>query len=215
LDSISLALRDQQAGIARATHQKQVGSFDKWRRFLETVGIDDEWLDRFSKPQRTHILCAFAAACRRNKCGKTGKQLLTSNTVKATITHVRSTFRSNLRSDPALDVDDKPLIFLVRQLKGYTDTDAPPKQQTALPLSVFHALHDNIFTPLDEAMGRLACGAFFFGMRSCEYLTVQGTRKTKRLKLRNIRFFKNNVQIPDQRSPLVLMANSVSITFEF
>ena len=80
---------------------------------------------------------------------------------------------------------------------------------------MFHALHDNTFTPLDEAMGQLACGAFFFGMRSCEYLTVQGTRKTKRLKLRNIRFFKNNVQIPDQRSPLVLMANSVSITFEF
>ena len=127
------------------------------------MGIDDELLDNFAKPQRTHILCAYEATCRRNKCGKSNKKLLTGNTIKATITHVRSTFRSNLRSDPALNVDDKSSTFLKRQLEGYADTDAPPKYQKALPLSVFHALHDNIFTPLDEAMGKLACGAFSLG----------------------------------------------------
>ena len=100
-------------------------------------------------------------------------------------------------------------------MKGYTDADPLPRQQKALPLSVFHALHNNTFTPLDEALGQLACGAFFFGMRSCEYLTVQGTRKTRRLKVRNIRFFKNNTEVVDQLSPLVLQAETVSITFEF
>ena len=72
----------------------------------------------------------------------------------------------------------------------------------------------NRFTPMDETLGQLAGGAFFFGMRSCEFLTVKGTRKTKRLKVRNIRFFKNNIEIKD-KSRLILYADTVSITFEF
>jgi len=40
-------------------------------------------------------------------------------------------------------------------------------------------------------------------------------RKTKRLKIRNIRFFKNNVEIRDKTSALILFADTVSITFEF
>ena len=40
-------------------------------------------------------------------------------------------------------------------------------------------------------------------------------RKTKRLKIRNIRFFKNNVEIRDNTSALILFAETVSITFEF
>ena len=64
-------------------------------------------------------------------------------------------------------------------------------------------------------MGQLCCGAFFFGMRSCEYLTVTGRRKTKRLKIRNIRFFRNNKEIKDKQGDLTQFADTVSITFEF
>ena len=64
-------------------------------------------------------------------------------------------------------------------------------------------------------MGQLVCGAFFFGMRSCEYLTVTGLRKTKRLKVKNVRFFKNNIEIIDKYSPLLQYSDTVSITFEF
>ena len=98
---------------------------------------------------------------------------------------------------------------------GYIDSDGATKQQKALPPSVFKSLLQNKFTPLDEALGELACGAFFFGMRSCEFLTVTGKRKTKRLKVRNIRFFKNNVEIKDKTNRLILYADTVSITFEF
>ena len=101
-------------------------------------------------------------------------------------------------------------------MSGYVDSDKAKKQQKSLPLSVFRKLYENDFTPMDEAMGQLACGAFFFGMRSCEYLAVAGKkRKTKRLKIRNIRFFKNNVEIRDKTSALILFADTVSITFEF
>ena len=74
---------------------------------------------------------------------------------------------------------------------------------------------NNTFTPMDEALGQLVSGAFFFGMRSCEFLTVTGRRKTKRLKIRNIRFFKNNVEIKDKTNRLILYADTVSVTFEF
>ena len=75
-------------------------------------------------------------------------------------------------------------------------------------------MYTNNFTPLDTALGQLACGAFFFGMRSCEYLTVRGERKTKRLRIENIRF-RNKVELTNKNSPLILYADSVSITFIF
>ena len=40
-------------------------------------------------------------------------------------------------------------------------------------------------------------------------------RKTKQLKIRNIRFFKNNIEIRDNTRALILFADMVSITFEF
>jgi hypothetical protein len=68
---------------------------------------------------------------------------------------------------------------------------------------------------MDEAMGQLATGAFFFGMRSCEYLTVKGSRKTKQLTVKEIRFFKNNVELKDKKNSLISYADTVSITFVF
>ena len=213
--SITNAIVDQQAGISKSTCTQQAGSFDRWKRFLENVGINDEWLEGFTDEQSTYILSSFASSCRRNEHGRTRKSVLTGNTVKTTITHVRSSFRTNLRHDPALDVDGRTSLFLTQQLAGYCDSDPSRNQQKALPVSVFATLQQNTFTPLDAALGQLACGAFFFGMRSCEYLTVTGQRKTKRLTIGNIRFFKHNQEITDKQSAMILFAETVSITFEF
>ena len=68
---------------------------------------------------------------------------------------------------------------------------------------------------MNEALGQLLSGAFFFGIRSSEFLTVTGRRKTKRIKVRNIRFFRRNVEIRDKINRLILYADTVSITFEF
>jgi hypothetical protein len=66
---------------------------------------------------------------------------------------------------------------------------------------------------MDKARCELFIGAFFFAMRSCEYLSVSGQRKTKLLVVRNIRFFmgKRRVQHDDKNLHL---STSVSITFE-
>ena len=75
-------------------------------------------------------------------------------------------------------------------------------------------MYANNFTPIDEALGQLASGAFFFGMRSCESLTVFVSQKTKRFKIRNVRFFRNNIEITDKRSAILKFIDTVSITFE-
>ena len=50
-------------------------------------------------------------------------------------------------------------------------------------------------------------------MRSCEYLTVAGERKTKLLCLRNIRFFRHGREIK-HNDPLLSASDYVAITFE-
>jgi hypothetical protein len=69
-------------------------------------------------------------------------------------------------------------------------------------------------TPVQQATSELFCGAIFFAMRSCEYLDVKGPRRTKLLRLRNIRFFIGKREIPHSSLEL-RRAESVSITFEF
>jgi hypothetical protein len=51
-------------------------------------------------------------------------------------------------------------------------------------------------------------------MRSCEYLSVPGPRRTKLLCLRNLCFFKGNRELRYD-SPYVENADTVSVTFEF
>ena len=140
LGAVTQSYVDFDAGRASASNQKQVGCFDRWRRFLGDHGIEDEWLSQFKGEQRSLILSAFASACRRNQYGTTRKYRLKGGTVKSTVTHVRSAFRENLRPDPGLDVDGKFSVFLTRQIAGYVDADPSTKQEKALPLSVFRVL---------------------------------------------------------------------------
>ena len=124
------------------------------------------------------------------------------------------TFRDNQLPDPRLDPDGKPSRILSAQCKAYRSQDPPPKQQKALPGCVLLRLHKHKPTKRTKAIADLCTGAFFFAMRSCEYLTVSGTaRKTKRLRLRNLRFFKNN-KVLSIHSPIITHANAISITFE-
>ena len=63
-------------------------------------------------------------------------------------------------------------------------------------------------------MSQLVIGPFFFAMRSCEYCKTQGTRRTKLLTLRNLRFFSGKREL-SHYDPYLSLADSVSITFEY
>lgn len=71
----------------------------------------------------------------------------------------------------------------------------------------------NVASELTTAMGQLAAGALFFGMRSCEYLQVAGDRKTELLCERDIRFFKGKLEIRKDHTQFYHEVTSVSICF--
>ena len=147
--------------------------------------IKDDFLEKYSQSYRNHLLSAFVDMCRRKKYGKTSKSIITGGTIKSTVSNICLDFRKNLRPYPAFDLDMHPSLFLTHQLMGYINSNSSAKQQKALPPSVFRTMLQNTFTPMDEAMGQLSNGAFFFAMRSCEFLIFQGKRKTKRLNITN------------------------------
>jgi hypothetical protein len=68
-------------------------------------------------------------------------------------------------------------------------------------------------TKYDKALCNLLIGAFFFAMRSCEYLKVGGPRKTKLLAIKKFRFYRGKTLI-NHRDRFLYLADSVSITFE-
>ena len=79
---------------------------------------------------------------------------------------------------------------------------------------MFQNLWRNEFSAKDKAIGELTTGALFFGMRSCEYSTVKGERKTKLLHLKDLQFLSHKRAIPRRQGNLeLLQASSISITF--
>jgi hypothetical protein len=114
---------------------------------------------------------------------------------------VAQTYKLADRSDPRLDADGRLAFILQRQLRGYSTA------------SVLRELHKLALSSADKALCELFTGAFFFAMRSCEYLKVSRPRKTKLLTVSNIHFLKGRRAIP-HTDPLLHLADCVSITFE-
>jgi hypothetical protein len=117
------------------------------------------------------------------------------------------------RPDPRLDTDGKLAFLLQRQLHGYSSNDDPESPQVAITASVLREFYRLSISDVDKALCELFIGAFFFAMRSCEYMKVSGPRKTKLLTLNNIRFFQGRRLLP-HNDKFLHLAECVSITFE-
>ena len=155
MDLLNQSFIDCTNGVTDATNAKQIGSFDKWRRFLEGIGINDVFLIEFTQVQRIALICAFASAIRRNEYGKTSKSKLRSGTISSTISDICSTYRTNLRDDPTLEEGGTKYIFLKRMLRGFDTEDPQVKHQKCLPLSVFKSMWENNKTVMSQAIGQL------------------------------------------------------------
>ena len=74
-------------------------------------------------------------------------------------------------------------------------------------------------TSIKHAISQLACGAFFFGMRSCEYSKTSSKEESKRTKilvLRNLHFYKDGKLLDTSYNLSSLhTADFVNITFIF
>jgi hypothetical protein len=112
-----------------------------------------------------------------------------------------------------LDADGKLSFILQCQFRDYKSSDPGEVPQVAITGSVLRKFLELSIFSVDKAMCELFIGAFFFAIRSCKYVKVNGPHKTKLLKVSNIRFFCGNRNVKHSE-PKLHLAECVSIIFE-
>ena len=154
-------------------------------------------------------------AVREGRFTKDRTEPLVEGTVRGAISHVVQAFRESGRQNPTKDADNMLSVLLSRQFRSYRNDDPKEIQQKALPFIVLRELAKRQVSELDKAISQLTICAGFFACRSCEYLKVprREMKRTKLLRLRNIRFFKDGRLISTPSENLEF-ADSVAVTFE-
>jgi hypothetical protein len=214
------AIEAQAGAFARNTHQKRDVHWRKWENFLATIELtDDPFLQRFDTHYQTRLLCCFASAIRENgpelqSLPGPARDAVQEGSVRAALDALASTYWANELPSLIHDTARRLNYLLGCQLKGFKNSDSSPTPQKAISPQVISAIAMATDTLLDRAIGQLVVGASFFAMRSCEYSSVSGERRTKLLELRNIRFYKTNRKLA-AASPFLHLADCVSITFFF
>jgi hypothetical protein len=214
LGDLTSAVKSARNAVVKGTNAKQIRAWSRFKQYLCSIGIpDDSYLDSFNRQQKHKILSAFAQAVREGRFSANSTKLLKGESVRATLDCVAQTFKLADRPDPRLDADGRLRFILQRQFRGYKSSDPGEVPQVAITGSVLRKFHELSISPIDKALCELFIGAFFFAMRSCEYVKVNGPRKTKLLKLSNIRFFQGNSTVKHS-DPNLHLAVCVTITFE-
>jgi len=199
------------------THQKQAAYWEKWILYLHSIELEnDPFLQQLEPALRTTIVTAFGAAYRDNRFTKRGLTPPKADTVGAALDAVAKTFRENNIESPIHEANGTKCIQVRQLLRGFRNQDPSTKHQKAIPMSMLqHAALRQQNTQEESALSELFRGAIFFAMRSCEYLEVTGgERRTKKLRLRNLRFFIGRRELP-LTSPDLHRADTVSINFEY
>ena len=176
--------------VVEGTNARFSLAWKRYKSYLVSIGISGNWyLENFSRDKKHKILGAFCHAVREGRLHS--KQIRTnkSESVRAALDNVAQAYKLAGRADPRLDQDGKFAFILQRQLRGYRSSDVPERRQIAISRFVLQEFYRLAWSKMDKARCDLFIGAFFFAMRSCEYLTVSGPRKTKLLAVKIIRFF--------------------------
>jgi hypothetical protein len=121
------------------------------------------------------------------------------------------------RPDPRFNKDGIIDWTFGRQRKGYKNHDPGRTYQKAIPYDVLHGYAQQNVSQRHIAAGQLILLAFFFAMRSCEYLHLKGTnteRRTRPIRKCDLVLRKDRRVLP-HNSPLLDYADTVAITFRF
>jgi hypothetical protein len=214
MGDLSAAISSLNRAVVKGTSEKQLCAGRRFQTYLQSIGITaDPYLDGVDRGQRHKILCAFGQYIRESRFSTKPTKLLKSESVRSVLDCVAQAFKLAVQADPRLDANGKLAFILQRQLRGYRSTDPGEKPQVAVTGSVLRQFYKLAVSPFDKALCQLLIGAFFFAMRWCEYVKVQGSRKTKLIIVRNIRFYQGN-RLVKHSSPNLKYAECVSITFE-
>jgi hypothetical protein len=156
---------------------------------------------------------------RRKRKRRSSGAAVVSGSVCSSLDALHTTFQNNNCRSPCRDIvydPSKLATILQKQIKGYTNRDPSVKPQKALPISVFHEMLKIQSTEADITCGHLSAGALFYAMLSCEYVKVSGLeRRTKKIRLQDIRFFHGTQELSHEDPDLRFLAATVSITFRF
>jgi len=206
----------REGAVTRGTHEEQARSWSRWTKYCASIGLDDVFLDGFTRGQRIKLMGAFALALRDARFSPDRYASLAETTVRGAISYVSQTFRENDRPNPTKDEDNELGRLLSRLYRAFKNSDPNPAQQKALPIGVLRKLAKLSSTETQRATTQLSIGGFFFACRSCEYVKVQHheRRRTDILRLRSIRFILNGRIIAHDDSRLIA-CDYVSITFEW
>lgn len=118
--------------------------------------------------------------------------------------------------DSGKDSLGKTAFILQRQFKGYENNNPAEKPQKALPFELIQCMTQRWSKdPMKIRFHILILVAFFFAMRSCEYLRVSGSCRTQPIHLCNIVFRDYKSWIIRHDSPILHKAKSVLITYRF
>jgi hypothetical protein len=200
--------------VTESTNSKSATAWYRWKCYLRQIDIDDVFLSSFSREDRWDVLASFCAALRTGRLQPGHRKGMVHGTIADTLSHVAQTFWVWRHSDPRVDERGITAFVLQRTLKGLKSDDPPVKKQSPATPELIRLLASSAITvPLDHAIGNLACGAYFYAMRSCEYLKVFGTRKTKLLLVEDIQFHIANREIP-HISAEIFASDTVTLTFK-
>ncbi len=189
--------------------------------FFEANGHHrDPYLDSLDRWERIDLLSCFAAAVREgwSRATDAGHAVGTrsrrqASTVRATLDGMAQAFRVSKLGSPMHDSRGRLEPILAAQLRGYANEDPGTAQQQAVPAAVVLIASSMKSTNLGEAIGQLIVTAFFFAMRSCEYSTVQGDRKTATIPLRDVKFRRAGRTLQSKEASVLSGADTVSITY--
>jgi len=154
-------------------------------------------------------------AMRQGRFSGPSPDRLAKGTISNTISNVCSTFREKGRPNPSKDKDLQPSFLLSRLYRAFKNKDPNEVQQKAVPPCVILAIAQLQMTELQRAVGQLSVLAFFFAMRSREYLKVPRAEfgRTKLLCLQNLRFIQDG-KLLSHNYPHLELADCITITFE-
>jgi hypothetical protein len=201
--------------VVQVTNVKKSCAWSRYNEYLLSIGCNqDPFLESFSQAHCHRILAAFAHAVQEGLFSSKRHPTLKSDSLHATLDCVAQTFKLADKPDLRLDGEHKLAFILQCQLRSYSNTDPPATPQAAMTGSILREFYKlSTSSSSDKALCELFIGAFFFVMRSCEYIKVTGYRKTKLLKICNIHFF-TGTSCLDHSNSLLHLADCVTITFE-
>ena len=198
---------------SEGTDGKYDRSWSRWCRFLESIELgDDYFLDSISAEYQPAIFVCFTQAVRDGEYSRGSKRDLAQTTVREAMDQVAAVFRANRRDHPFKD--GTKLDFEVDLLmKGYRAADPPEEQEVALTPSFLRQTYNRASNAKERHLSLLYIVAFFYAMRSCEYLITQGSRKTTNVCLRDIEFRNHRGGTITHQSLDIFGVAAVSVTF--